>query len=378
MRARCNPVIVLTALLLVLPTVDREAIASDITRPTSAPSPTDCVAVYQGALGQQGTVTDYQAGASIDCGRPGNTTPYGAASAFTQADTVQDDTPCTVLYYAPVKFQNFPNYIHASWTSPIGLDGSANLDPNSTGDVVTAAGETAATNDVFAVYSRTGVFQAGQCQPSGAWGNFCQLGAPGPNPDPCILAQPHVIVPANSPPPPIAPYIANVIRDLKTAPGAVNSLPSPNGLVNLPTCFWIDNIAVPAERDLSLVLAGAPDNSGRRIFYTYLIRVFFAGVDWNFDDPFGNDQVQPNPACGQHPQLTAHSYQMISEKHSADGFYHITATEKYQVTVDLYWDDTYGAHHATVDPGVPLPITISPPQAYEQYVGQVEAIPMSG
>lgn len=364
--------------LIVLLSAGQPVLAVDKPPGAPAPSPTDCVAVYQGALGQQGALTDYQAGASIDCGRPGNTAPYGAGSAFTQAAAVPDGTPCTILYYAPVTFQNLPRYIHATWTSPIGAGGAASLDPNSSGDVVSAAGVTAATNDVFAVYAQQGIYQAQQCQPNGAWGDFCQLGAPAPNPDPCILTQPHVIVPASSPPPSVAPYIAGVVRDLETAPGTVHSLPSPNGLVNLPTCFWIDDMAVPAERDLSMVLPGPPDASGRRIFYTYLIRVFFAGVDWNFDDPFGNDQVQPHPACGQHPQLTAHSYSMISEKHSSDGFYHVSATEKYQVTVDLYWDDTYGPHHRAVDPGIVLPITVAPPEPYDQYVGQVEAIPMTG
>ncbi len=342
------------------------------------PSPNDCRAVYQGSLSPQGTLADYHAGAGIDCGRPGNTAPYGAGSPYTASDAVPDGTPCTILYYAPVKFQNFPRYIHAAWTSPIGSAGAANIDPNSTGDVVSAAGATAATNDVFAVYSRSGTYQSQQCQANDVWGDYCRLGEPGPNPDPCILTQPHRIVPADSPPPAIAPYIANVVSDLRTSAGTVHSLPSPNGLVNLPTCFWIDDMGVPAERDLSLVLPGPPDSSGRRIYYTYLVRVFFAGIDWRFDDPFGNGEVHPHPACGQHPQLTAHSFQMISEKHSADSFYHVTATEKYQVTVDLYWDDTYGPHHRVVDPGIPLPITVSPPQPYNQYVGQVEAIPMGG
>jgi len=340
------------------------------------PSPTDCRAVYQGTLTRPGTLADYQAGASIDCARPGNTAPYGGGAAYTAAQAVAENTPCSLLYYAPVKFQNFPAYIRAAWTSPIGVGGGANLDPNSAGDVVSASGATAATNDVFAVYSRPGVFQGQQCQGTGAWQDFCQLGEPGPNPDPCILTQAHRIIPADSPPPAIGPYIANVVRDLKAAPGTVRSLPSPNGLVNLPTCFWIDDMAVPTERDLTMILPGPPDGSGRRIYYTYLIRVFFAGVDWNFDDPFGQDQVRPHPACGQHPMLTAHSFQMISEKRSTDGLYHVTATEKYQVTVDLYWDDTYGAHHSAVDPGVPLPITVTPPRPYDQYVGQVEAIPL--
>jgi hypothetical protein len=172
--------------------------------------------------------------------------------------------------------------------------------------------------------------------------------------------------------------VAGVVRDLRASTGAVRSLPSPNALVNLPTCFWIDGMGVPAERDVTVVLPGPPDASGRRIYYTYLVRVFFAGVDWDFDDPFGNDQVLPHPACGQHPQLTAHRYRMISESHGPDGLYHVVPTERYQVTVDLYWADTYGPHHQPVDPGVPLPIAISPPRSYDQYVGQVEAVPMSG
>ena len=354
--------------------------AEAIDKPPGAqpPSPADCRAVYQGSLSRPGTVADYQAGASIDCARPGNTTPYGATSAFTAAEPVAEGTPCTLMYYAPVRFQDFPTYIHAAWTSPIGGGGGANLDPNATGDVISAAGATAAVNDVFAVYSRPGTFQGQVCQGNGAWQDFCQLAETGPNPDPCILTQPHRIVPADSPPPVIAPYVASVVRDLQAAPGSISSLPSPNALVNLPTCFWIDGMGVPNERDVTLVLPGPPDSSGRRIYYTYLIRAFFAGIDWNFDDPYGQGQVQPHPACGQHPQLTAHSYQMISDKRGGDGLYHVTATEKYQVTVDLYWDDTYGPHHRAVDPGVPMPITVSPPQPYGQYVGQVEAIPMSG
>ena len=286
-----------------------------------------------------------------------------------------DGTPCYVVSHVPVTFQNLPNYIRGTWKSPAGNADSANIDPNSFGSVVSKTGVTAATNDVYALYRADGTFQNQQCQANG-WYDFCQLGAPAPNPDPCILTVPHTITPANSPPPPVGPYVANVVRDLKASAGSVSSLPSPNGLVNLPTCFWIDNIGIPDERDFTLVLPGPPDSSNRRIYYTYLIRVFFGGIDWNFDDPFGNDQVQAHPACGQHPQLTAHSYQMISEKHSADGLYHITATEKYQVTVDLYWDDSYGPHHQPIDPGIPLPITVSPPGPYTQFVGQVEGIPI--
>ncbi|HKF78910.1 MAG TPA: hypothetical protein VKF59_22400 [Candidatus Dormibacteraeota bacterium] len=332
--------------------------------------------VYAGAA-PGGTLVQYDARAGIQCGRPGNTAPYGAGTPRTTTNPVPDGTPCQTVYYAPVTFQDLPGTIRARWQSPAGPAASAAIDPNSNGAVVSAAGVTAATNDVSALYKQLGTYQGGQCQLSGGWEDFCQLGDPLPNPDPCILAEPHRIVPATSPPPSVQPYVQEVLRDLRAQPGAVRSLPSPYGLVNLPTCFWIDGIGVPGERDLTMVLPGPPDPSNRRIYYTYLIRVFFAGVRWDFDDPYGNDQVLPHPACGQHPQLTAHSYQMISEKRSADGFYHVTATEEYQVTVDLYWADTYGAHHQPVDPGVPLPIEVTPPGPLDQYVGQVEAIPVS-
>jgi len=188
---------------------------------------------------------------------------------------------------------------------------------------------------------------------------------------------PYPITRPNSPPPPVAPYVARVLGDLKAQPGTINSLPNPKGLVNLPTCFWVDNMAIPAEKNYTLVLAGPPDSSGRQIFYTYLIRLFFGGIEWNFDDPMGNVETAPHPACGQHPQLTAHNYQTISEKRgNADGTYHVVAREKYQITGDMYWADSYRTHHEPVDPGVQLPIVISTDPAYHQFVGQVEGIPV--
>ena len=75
--------------------------------------------------------------------------------------------------------------------------------------------------------------------------------------------------------------------------------------------------------------------------------------------------------------LTAHNYQLISEKRgNDDGKYHVTAREKYQLTVDMYWADSYTTHHEPIDPGVQLPIVISTDPAYHQFVGQVEGIPV--
>lgn len=352
------------------------ALAGDPTRPGSPgpPTPTDCAPVYRGSTAGNGQLQEVDAQARIECPRDGNTSAYGSSRGFT--DSIPDGTACTLLYYAPVALQDFPRYIQATWSSPSGEAGAAKLDPESDGLLVSQAGQKAPGNDIFAVFARQGTMQGDVCQASARWVNFCREGAPAATDVPCAFAQPHPVTPATSPPPPIGPYVAQVAGGLRAGAGTIASLPSPNGLVNLPTCFWLEGVTIPDERDFKIVLPGPPDPANRRIYYTYLIRVFFSGVDWNFDDPFGNDQVAPHPACGQHPQLTAHSYEMISEKWSSDGFYHVSATEKYQVTVDLYWDDSYGPHHRSVDPGIPLPITVSPPGPYNQYVGQVEAIPM--
>jgi hypothetical protein len=351
--------------------------AFDITNQGSPPSPKDCPTVYVGNTDNQGKVVEIKSQADIACPRVGNTTPYGGGSPRSNTDQ-PDGTTCTVFYYAPVTFQNLPAYILARWSSPSGQQARANVDPQSNGGLVTQTGQQAPTRDVFGVFSKQGQVQNQQCVPSGPWQNFCREGGPVRQDDPpCVFSEPHPITPATSPPPPITPYVAQVLGNLQANAGTILSLPSPNGLVNLPTCFWVDAMTVPDERTYTVLLPGPPDPSNRRIYFTYLIRVFFAGIDWNFDDPFGNAEVQPHPACGQHPQLTAHSYQMISEKQNPDGRYHVVATEKYQVTVDLYWSDSTGAHHQPIDPGVPLPVTISP-GTYSQFVGQVEGIPMTG
>jgi len=325
-------------------------------------------------VAQQGQLVDYRSGASISCYTPGNTAPYGPTAV--RSGTVPDGTQCAIFEDVPVRLQDLPTSIRATWTSPDGRSASGSIDPGNDGGLLPPSGQGVWDYDMYVRYGRHGTYQNGQCQGDGPWLDSCvPFQRPSPQRVPCLIREPHVITPATSPPPSITPYVRRVVGDLVARPGSIHSLPAPKGLVNLPTCFWLEGLAVPRERDSTLVLPGAPDSTGRRIYYTFLIRVFFAGVDWDFDDPFGDGQTAPDPACGQHPQLTAHSYQMISEKASSDGRYHVRATEKYQVTVDLYWDDSYGSHRRTVDPGIPLPITATTPE-YDQYVGQVEAIPI--
>ena len=289
---------------------------------------------------------------------------------------VANGTACQVQYDASVTFQDLPGYMTASWSSPTGVGRELHLWPYSNGPLVSTAAVKASNSSVYAVYAREGSYQNNDCQPTGPWKSLCWEG--GGTEDPCTFTEPYPITRATSPPPSVRPYLDQVMAELKAQPGTINSLPNPKGIVNLPTCFWLDSVGIPDEQNYLLVLAGPPDPSGRQIFYTYLIRLFFGGVQWNFDDPLGNAETAPHPACGQHPQLTAHNYQTISEKRgNDDGTYHVTARELYQLTVDMYWADSYTTHHEPVDPGVPLPITIPTDPAYHQFIGQVEGIPVS-
>jgi hypothetical protein len=42
----------------------------------------------------------------------------------------------------------------------------------------------------------------------------------------------------------------------------------------------------------------------------------------------------------------------------------------------MYWADSYRTYHDSIDPGVQLPIVISTAPVYNQFVGQVEGIPV--
>jgi hypothetical protein len=368
------PYSVIAILVLLANIILRTAVAFAWEQPNGGniPSPNDCAPVYDGTIAHQGQLVDYHAGATISCYTPGNTAPYGPTAV--RGGTVADGTQCGIFEDVPVRLQDLSTSILATWTAPDGRSGSDRIDPGTEPGSSPAAGVSG--YDLYVRYGRRGTYQNGQCQGDGPWMDVCvPFQWPSPQRVPCFIREPHLITPATSPPPSITPYVRRVVGDLVTQPGSIHSLPAEKGLVNLPTCFWLEGLAVPQERDSTLVLPGAPDASGRRIYYTFLIRVFFANVAWDFGDPFGNGQTVPDPACGQRPQLTAHSYPMISEKASPDGRYHVRATENYQVTVDLYWDDSYGAHRRPVDPGIPLPVTVTTP-VYDQYVGQVEAIPV--
>src|SRR5437762_13857364 len=109
--ANSSRIAALGALVLTAATLVHPGYAEDLSRQPTLPSPHDCNVVYMGATNNQGNLVQVDSQASIDCARVGNTAPYGAGAAYTAGAAVPDGRPCQVLYYAPVKFQNFPTFI---------------------------------------------------------------------------------------------------------------------------------------------------------------------------------------------------------------------------------------------------------------------------
>src|SRR5207247_9609496 len=98
------------------------------------------------------------------------------------------------------------------------------------------------------------------------------------------------------------------------------------------------------------------------------------GSGGHFDRAVRTGQREPGAACGDDPQIPAHRYREISDDINPDRDYHVTAREHYSIAADVFWVDSDGPHHQSVDPGVPEPV-IAPP-GYPQYVGQVEGVPV--
>lgn len=194
----------------------------------------------------------------------------------------------------------------------------------------------------------------------------------------CYRWQVHPIVDPVPAPRELAPYFATTIGSLNAQAGVIHSAPSQKGVVNTSQCFWIDSMGIPREQDLTLILPGPVDSSGRQVFFTFFARIVFTGVRWDFGDYGGNNSQVAVPAeCAGHPQVVAHQYSRISDERNPDRTFHVQAFEDYSITVVVYWIDSRGAFGPIpVDPGVAAP-TLTP-GTLAQYVGQIEGVPVSG
>jgi hypothetical protein len=316
---------------------------------------------------------------SLSCFRPGGER-FGTALSqppdHQRANLPVPGTPCRDVFFRPVTFHDVGGDVRASFTLS---DGSGAADRfMSPSDQAMAA-----TNDAMVAEAQDGTFQLANptdptsllsCQLDPRFRSFCP-NAPTLTDRTCFIWQQHLITPDTSPPADWGPFVAAIAGSIGGEAGTIGSAPSERGVVNTPTCFWIDGMGIPVERDLMLILPGGADSSGRSIFFTYLVRIRFDHVEWTFDDPVDNTPSAPSADCGSHPQLSAHSYRQISDDRHDDHRYHVTARELYTITVDQFFIDSFGTHHAQVPPRASEPVIT--PTPLSQYVGQVEGIPVN-
>jgi hypothetical protein len=319
---------------------------------------------------------------SLSIYRPGGKSFHTLGSPTQQLPSLppnaQKGQPCDVLNVVPVSFTDIlPNWINIVGGWLLFNDAWLETGLNAEGSI------RAATSDAWAKEVAHGEWWPG---PNGL---YCETNPgiinatvtysyPCPPYDTfnCLWWVDHPIWPANSPVN-WAPYVADASGLLKGQAGSISAAPTAKTTVGqFPTCFWIDGVGVPVERDLAVVIAGAPDASGRSIFYTLLMKLIFKGVDWNFDDASGDNGKLPNAEsiCGVHPFVTAHYYKQLSEGKPGNSS-HVTATETYQIEADLYWYDSGGPEQRSVTGEIP-PQVITP-NSHSVMVGQIEGVPTS-
>ncbi|HKF79072.1 MAG TPA: hypothetical protein VKF59_23215 [Candidatus Dormibacteraeota bacterium] len=315
---------------------------------------------------------------TLSCFRPGGASFGGTVTRPTVAERLPNPVPgapCRDINYYPVTFTEAGGAVRATFHARAGSS-TAVLEP--------AAAAMAATHEAMVSDVLLGSYQL-EDPTDPASPLTCRLDPAarlrcpdtGQLDSLCFIWIAHPITPASSPPAAWAPFFAAAAGDIRAEAGTIGSSPAATAVVNTPVCSWIDGMGIPSERDLTLILAGRPDPSGRQVFYTFVARIRFDHVNWFFDDYSGSTAtVQPPSACGAHPELVAHSYSEISDDRHPDHRFHVVATEIYTIDVQVFWIDSDGSHRETVDPGLTIPpVELDP---HPQYVGQVEGVPLGG
>ena len=163
-------------------------------------------------------------------------------------------------------------------------------------------------------------------------------------------------------------------------PGTITAWPAQPipGLVNAPTCFFVDQMNVPQSQSWDIVLApptGDPTN--RVLFYTFRIQVSYQGTQWDFGDGNPEQVALPRQCLGvsQDSVQTAHPYHRYSDGRPGNAF-QVTATETYAIQVTEYWADSRGVRPPlNLGDGGAGPITVSP-NGLAKTIIQEEGVPI--
>ena len=365
-----------TALLLALGAPGGTAMATLF--PSMGCSPQPHVAL-------QYTPAGVDAGAAVPCSSDGAVIPGGGGGGWVSPPDGTDCShnilvPITITYSSQTSPGNPPitqQFAYVHWQDPI--TGQA----MSQGMLASDA-QGVKDGDLMRMFF-SGTFQGGVCQGSLATGSL--------NPGNCIgwlvgfkgyplagcTQQP---VPGGPLPPGfVQPFAINLNGQLKKLvnPGTISALPAQWGLVQIPSCFWLQGASVPNEQWFQLVIIG-PDG----IVYTLRIHVFLTATAWNFDDALdpANSESPVPPQClaPGRLQLTSHRYTRVSDRGAeADGTYHVTATLTYGIEAFQYWFDGNGAHGPLAVPIAPPADTLGVTTPFRaQAVIQEEAVPQGG
>lgn len=365
-----------TALLVALGAPGGTAMANSF--PSMGCSPQPHVAL-------QYTPAGVDAGAAVPCSSDGAVIPGGGGGWVSPPDGTDCShnilVPITITYFSQTVTVNgkpiTQQFANVSWQDPMtGQPTSQNLNA---GDV-----QGVKSGDLLRIYY-IGTFQGGVCQGGIATSSTSPancigwlVGFKGYPLSGCTQAP----VPGGPLPPGfVQPFAVNLNGELKKLvnPGTISSLPAQWGLVQIPSCFWLQGANVPSEQWFQLVIVG-PDG----IVYTLRIHVFLSAANWQFDDALdpANSESPVPPQClaPGRLQLTSHVYTRVSDRDAeVDGTYHVSATLTYGVEAFQYWFDGNGAHGPLAVPIAAPANTLSVTTPFHpQAVIQEEAVPQGG
>ncbi|MGH7882050.1 MAG: hypothetical protein ACREN8_03980 [Candidatus Dormibacteraceae bacterium] len=254
------------------------------------------------------------------------------------------------------------------WTTDAdGMKGTLN-DPDGKFDTLygpTAVPEYApGTHNWFETFQKKSVYKGGVCQLQAIpWQGLGLHIVPFP-----INAQ-------TSPPPGAAavqPFANQLANQLQANAGSIGTLPQAHGTrqgsVGMAQCFWLDNL--PPERDATVTLPGAVDQTGRQIYYQLFLQAKLDKVDWDFGDGGGGQQVPLPAQCANHAQMTAYKYTKISPPGQT---FQVRSTQRWNVSATLHYVDAGGVEPVIpVNVGNPIQAVNSAPDGV--IIGQIEGV----
>lgn len=366
---------------------------------------TGCDQTSYGKVDVGASMTEITAGGSVTCQMPvpGNhVAPGQGTPAYIEpGPPPADGTPCTMRALQPVTLNvGSATDVQATWTSPDGQQPAWDgWDDTKYVDIYLPGrmhlyGHQSGTSDILVPYQyQGGKYKAGQCQ----GGKWVEVETPTSNtacPErgdslyipqgSCAIGVTHLPTPVIDPVAQPPGFVLDTIRNQIQAPlgnGQVHSSPGNQGpvqgVVNVPTRFWMTGIDPNLNRRFEIVSPAPADGSGRRIVYQYVVDVQLNGITWTFDD----GQIGSSHGPGSAAQWAIeHSYHTISQRgcktcggNGRGTAYHVAAVAHYGIAVSVVWNDGAGDHSQPV-PGLTQNFD-TPPAAEDLFVGQVEGVP---